>query len=183
MTAISPDSWGRRSRLVAWWAHHEGVYFTLLSLSQVWFVYTDLVTVSDYLTFPTTLLFMAIVNLYAFTVAHRAYLCETCLSKMPEDAQHQAQRKKFLLWTHHRINTLPAVLMMVALLIISIVLIPKGSPLHAIPDSMIGIYLIVGTFVAWQHRSLVMYCPWCKWGGGGHHERVPTPNPTMIKTG
>lgn len=186
MTAVSPDSWGRRSRLVAWWAHHEGLWgFNGLGVAISIFL-------SDFL-FPNSLFGDVISIVVAFlflpgylmqsmaTNFHFTYLCVECMQKVPEDAGVRAQSHLGRLRAYHL--TKGKGMTFLALALVIALIIPAGFSLwHSTMLMLLYILMAVENFLSAFHRPLVMYCPWCKWDGGGEHEHAPTPIPTMIKT-
>jgi hypothetical protein len=186
VTAVSPDSWGRRSRLVAWWAHHEWLWgFNALGIAATIFVsdiFLPHLPLAGVITLMMVLLFVpGYVMQSLATSSHFTYICVECMQQVPEDAGIRAQRHLGRLRIHHVLKGKWTAFISFAMVL---VLIITSSVFLLQTAILVLMYLVmaVENFLSAFHRPLVMYCPWCKWDGGGKHEHAPTPNPTMIKT-
>lgn len=114
-------------------------------------------------------------------------LCETCIARMPLDAQEQAGRRRAVLWIAHLFMTKPRA---IALFIIMNVLaelpyLDGYWPALAMSDSwqlavnetrMAALLVFVAASIT--HSRYRLWCPYCDHGDGGK-DRTPVTPPAV----
>ncbi|MEU4318325.1 hypothetical protein AB0F85_14060 [Nocardia fluminea] len=108
-------------------------------------------------------------------------LCVRCMSEVPADAGHQAERQKRVLWLRHAARSPFRMLAFLALLIVPAVLI-HVLELPRVLALPVDAFWCVFMYSVWLHHRLRPWCPYCReWGeGGGIHE--PSPDPVVKAT-
>ncbi|MFE9785636.1 hypothetical protein ACFYO7_09670 [Nocardia salmonicida] len=108
-------------------------------------------------------------------------LCVRCMSEVPADASHQAERQQRLLWLRHAPSSPPRLVAFVALLVVPAVLIHvlELPRVFALP---VDAFWCVFMYKVWLHHRLRPWCPFCRdWDeDGGIHE--PSPDPVVKAT-
>lgn len=118
---------------------------------------------------------------------HYRGLCETCVNQMPDRGSEEAEKHDLVLrMTHFFVEhdkwfRWAPLCLMVPALALTFFLRVKGLTLaYVLPSIAINgsvIYLMV------RHGRLQPWCPYCRTDGGDDDtERVPDPEPVMVKT-
>lgn len=114
---------------------------------------------------------------------HRERLCERCIAASPLDPQAAVDRWRSVLRLHHARAAMVITMGTVVAWNFASVLI-RRPPWWVLALSALA-YVVLGASyaVAWQHRRLYPWCPFCRWDEGGAHEvspDVPAPAATRL---
>lgn len=170
----------------AWGAHHEIALVWIMIAVGILFEINTLILNSGHspFAFPLVLAEVVIYDLMIITMlkarGHLSRICVECIAQMPLNGQELAIKKRERLRLFHimLINSKSGIIIN-----IGVILLMTGTFfLSEFVFNLIFFTYIVGNmYLNAVHRPLLPFCPWCRGGGGGPHEHVPNPDPSMIK--
>lgn len=170
MTAASSEE----SPRWAWFAHHQ-IQFVIGAIAVA--LLADLTDTDAISLLSSVLLVGFLIGQHAVR-RHTGILCGRCLDNVPTDAAVQVKRRDWSLRLYHWELAHPLLVLVGVLAIIATDLV--------FGHGAISIYIVWPWFAveAWSqrfHNRVAPWCPYCRGGGGGHHEHVPDPLPTGTK--
>lgn len=136
--------------------------------------------------FSTSILAMVIYVLFVTaSTVHDRNLCERDMPDLPDDPQAEVDRNRWRLRLHH----CPTVGISLAMTVLGLSIVRSYLPdMPAMSWAWAGVSVAaVAAFFAGVlmvgivHRRLILWCPWCRrGGGGGDAQPAPTPDPSGL---
>lgn len=119
-------------------------------------------------------------------LSHDSRLCIFCIREVSTDGVVAAQRKRHWLWTYHHVTRNVKLNFVVLGSYIATLVVGSLIDQYAV-GTIAGLVLITVVTVQWRsdwvHRTLVVWCPWCKGGGKKESSPEPAPSPELTKSG
>lgn len=108
-------------------------------------------------------------------------LCARCMSEVPADASHRAERQQWVLWVRHSLLSIPRAALCIAFFIGVGMLVSRYN-LPLVVNLPLDAFWSVFMYSIWLHHRLRPWCPHCPdWGDDGGISE-PSPDPVVKAT-